>query len=74
MLQTRTPGEELADTVALFKTGVTEELYLRAVGNDKERFSVDHKCLDVIGFADPQDVDVLDLDELVGRGVPFVNV
>lgn len=47
---------------------------LRAVSNDKERFSINHKCLDVIWFANPQDVDVLDLDELVGRGVTFVNV
>ena len=47
---------------------------LRAVSDDKERLSVDQECLDVVRFANLQDVDVLDLDELVGGGVTFVNV
>lgn len=47
---------------------------LGAVGDDEERLAVDHECLDVVGFADLQDVDVLDLDELVGGRVALVDV
>lgn len=39
---------------------------LRAVSDDKERLSVDHECLDIVRFANLKDVNVLDLDELVG--------
>lgn len=47
---------------------------LRAVRDDKERLSFDHERLDVVRFANLQDVNVLDLDELVGCGITFVNV
>lgn len=50
------------------------EANLRAVSDDEERVSVDHEGLDVVGFADFQDVNVLDLDELAGGGVVLVNV
>lgn len=57
-----------------FPAGKAKEANLRAVGDDEERLPVDHERLDVVWFANLQDVDVLDLDELVGGGVPFVNV
>ena len=47
---------------------------LGAVRYDEERFSVDAESLDVVGFADSEDVDALELDELVGGGVAFVDV
>lgn len=52
----------------------TKQRYLRAVSNDKERLPIDGESLNVIRFSNLQDVDVLDLDELVGRGVTFINV
>lgn len=48
--------------------------HLRAVSDDEERLSIDLEGLDVIGFANLQNVNILDLDELVGRDVTFVNV
>lgn len=57
---------------SLYIKGKTENL--RAISDDKVRLSIDHKGLDVIGFAYLQDVDVLDLDEFIGGGVAFVNV
>lgn len=59
---------------ALWSNGKAKVAHLRAVGDDKERLSVDHERLDVVRFANLQDVNVLDLDELVGGGVTFVNV
>lgn len=47
---------------------------LRAVRDDKERLSFDHERLNVVRFANLQDVNVLDLDEFVGCSVTFVNV
>lgn len=56
------------------RTGQDRTGYLGAIRDDKERLPVDHKGLDVVGFADFQDVDVLDLDEFVGGNVPLVNM
>lgn len=56
------------------KIGQGKTANLRAVSNDKERLSVDHEGLYVVGFANLQDVNVLDFDEFVGGGVTFVNV
>ncbi len=58
----------------MFTTGKAKAANLRAVSNDKERLSVDHERLNVVRLPNLQDVDVLDLDELVGGGVTFVNV
>ena len=48
--------------------------HLGAVGNDKEGLAVHREGLHVVGLADLQDVDVLDLDEAVGRRVALVDV
>lgn len=47
---------------------------LGAVCYDEEGFPVDAKRLHVVGFTDFEDVDTLELDELVCRAVPFVDV
>lgn len=47
---------------------------LGAVCYDEEGFSIDAECLDIVWFADFQDVDALELDEFVGRGVTFIDV
>lgn len=47
---------------------------LRAVSDDEERLPIYHECLNVIGLANLENVDVLDLDELVSRGVALVNM
>ena len=48
--------------------------HLGAVGDDEEELAVHPEGLHVVGLADLQDVDVLDLDELVGRHVAHVDV
>lgn len=47
---------------------------LGAVGDDEEGFSVYAEGLDIVGFTYFEDVDVLDLDEFVGRDVTLVDV
>lgn len=47
---------------------------LGAVCYDKEGLSIDAERLDIVGFADFEDVDALELDEFVGRGVALVDV
>ena len=47
---------------------------LGAVGHDEVGLAVHAEGLHVVGLADRQDVDVLHLDELVGRGVALVDV
>lgn len=71
MDMTDTPAQSNVITSGTFEN---EQFYLRAVSDDKERLSVDNERLDVVGFANLQDVDVLDLDEPVGGGVALVDV
>lgn len=47
---------------------------LGAVCYDEEGFSINTECLDIIRFADFEDVDALELDEFVGRGVTLIDV
>ncbi len=47
---------------------------LRAVCYHKEELAVHAEHLNVVGFSDFQDVDVLDFDEFVSRGVHFVDM
>lgn len=47
---------------------------LGAIRYHKEGFSIDAECLDIIGFTDFEDVDALELDEFVGRGVTLIDV
>lgn len=47
---------------------------LGAVCDDEEGFSINAEGLNIIWFADFQDVDALELDEFVGRGVTLIDV
>lgn len=47
---------------------------LGAVGYHEEVLAVQAEGLDVVGFSDFQNVDILDFDEFVGGAVSFVNV
>lgn len=47
---------------------------LGAVRYDEEGFAVDAERLNVVWFADFEDVDALELDEFVGGGVALVDV
>lgn len=47
---------------------------LGAIGYDEEGFPVDAERLDIVRFADFQDVNALELDEFVSRGVTLVDV
>ncbi len=47
---------------------------LGAVCYNEEGLSIDAERLDIVGFADFEDVDALELDEFVGRGVALVDV
>lgn len=60
-----------AVTVPLVDGGGTG---LGAVRYDEEGLSVDAERLHIVWLANSQDVDALELDEFVGRDVPFVNV
>ena len=51
-----------------------KRIHLGAVGDDEEGLAVHPERLHVVGLADLQDVDVLDLDEAVGRRVALVDV
>lgn len=47
---------------------------LGAVCYDEEGLSIDAKRLNIIWFADFEDVNALEFDEFVGRGVTFIDV
>lgn len=47
---------------------------LGAVRYDEERLSIDAESLDIIWFADFQDVNALKLDEFICRGVTLIDV
>lgn len=45
-----------------------------AVCNDKEGLAILLKCLHIVGLPYPEDVNILDLDELVSGDIPFVDM